>query len=476
MLGLFGTLNLGTRSLQTQQQGVGVAGQNLANVNNPAYARQRLVMQASNPVPTGIGPAGAGADAVAIRQVRDRLLDLHIQNEASVTGFLEAQQRALQYANAAFGEQLGSAAASADGSAAVTGAGTTSGLNDDLVGLFNAFQAVSSSFGSTTSRQAAVAKAQQLVSSFHQMDQRLGGIRSQLNDSVGADVSSANDLLADIAKLNRDIVTSEAGGLATANDLRDLRQQKLESLAGLVNFQAVSNANGAVDITVGGVSMVSGGNVDDQLQAYDAGGGQMLVRSAGGGAALTLTGGSIQGAIDARDTLLKGFGDHLDALASNLITQVNTVYRNGYDLSGGTGQDFFTGSDAGDIGVNTALAADPSKFQAAGVPGAAGDNQAALALARLADAPQAALGNQSFIASYQGLMMDLGTTLAANNSQLEDQQVVQSMLQQQRTSVSGVSIDEEMADMVKFQRAFEASAKLVTTINDMLGEVIDMKR
>src|ERR1051325_2980050 len=96
MLGLFGTLNLGARSLATQQQGAEVAGQNLANVNNPAYARQRLAIQTSVSIDSAVGPEGTGVDAAAIVQMRDALLDRQIQSESSVGGSLLAQQTALQ--------------------------------------------------------------------------------------------------------------------------------------------------------------------------------------------------------------------------------------------------------------------------------------------------------------------------------------------------------------------------------------------
>ena len=114
MLGLFGTLNLGARSLQTQQQGVEVAGHNLANASNAAYSRQRLQIQTSTPQPTSIGPQGTGADAVAITQLRDLLLDQQIQGETSVTSFLQSQQTALQYAQTGIGEQLQGAGTTGD--------------------------------------------------------------------------------------------------------------------------------------------------------------------------------------------------------------------------------------------------------------------------------------------------------------------------------------------------------------------------
>lgn len=466
MPGLFGTLNLGSRSLQTQQQGVQIAGHNLANVSNAAYSRQRLEIQTSTPLQTTIGALGTGADAVAIRQLRDTLLDHQIQGETSVTGFLQSQQTALQYAQAGIGEQL-------QGSTSTGGAGSTGGLASDLSGLFNSFQDLSTSPSSLTSRQAVISQAQQLSSQFNQLDQRLTSINGQLNQSVQTDVASANQLLSDIAGLDHQIAGSEAG-TGAANDLRDLRQQKIEALSQLANVQSSTDPNGNTNLSLAGQLLVSGGSVQDTLQTYDSGGGQLLVRTASAGTPITLTGGSIAGTIDARDGAFKSLRDGLNNLAAQLISQVNTVYRAGYDLNGNTGAGFFTGTNATDIGVNTALANDPSALQASGVAGAAGNNQVVLALAQMANTTQTGLGNQTFAQSYNSTITGLGTALNSVNTQLQDQAAVQTMLQNQRNSLSGVSVDEEMTNLIMFQRAFQASARLVSVVDQMLSIVVSL--
>ena len=466
MLGLFGTLNLGARSLQTQQQGVEVAGHNLANASNAAYSRQRLQIQTSASVPTSIGPQGTGADAVAITQLRDLLLDQQIQGETSVTSFLQSQQTALQYAQTGIGEQL-------QGAGTTGSVGSPGGLASDLSGLFNSFQDLSTAPSSMTGRQAVISQAQQLTTQFNQLDQRLTSLNGQLNQSVQTDVGSANQLLSDIAELNQQIAGAEAG-TGAANDLRDLRQQKIEALSQLVNVQSSTDANGDASLSIGGQLLVSGGTVQDTLQTYDSGGGQLLVRTAGSGTPLTPTGGSIAGTIDARDGALKSLHDGLNTLATQIITQVNNAYRSGYDLNGNTGADFFTGTNASDIGINAALVSDPSSLQASGVAGAAGNNQVVLSLAQMANTAQAGLGNQTFSQSYHGTITGLGSALASVNTQLDDQQSVQTMLQSQRNSVSGVSIDEEMTNLVMFQRAFQASAHLVSVVDQMLGLVVTL--
>ncbi len=469
MLGLFGTLNLGTRALQAQRTGVEVAGQNLANVNNPAYARQRVEFQTSYGLPTTVGTQGSGVQVVAIRQLRDALVDGQIVSEQSVGGYWDAQQRALQYAQAGLGEYLSSSATSATSSA-------TTGLADEISGLFNAFQSVATAPTSMAERQTLINQAQSLATRFNESAQRLDDLRVSLNTSLGNDVATANNLLADIASLNDQVARAELTTGGVANDLRDLRQQKLGELAELVNIETGSNPNGTLTVSLGGVTMVSDRNVLDTLETYDAGGGQMLIRAATAGTPLTLTGGSIQGTIDVRDGALRSLRSDLDTLASSLITAVNAVHRPGYSLTGSFGADFFTGTDAASLSVNAALKDDPSLIQAAGVSGALGDNTVALALARLADQPNPSLGNQPFGLAYGQIVANLGHGLANANAQLASHGAVKTLLSQQRDAVSGVSLDEEMADLVRYQRAYEASARIISTVSEMLDTVVNLGR
>lgn len=473
MLGLFGTLGMGTRALQVQQQGIETAGHNLANVNNPAYARQRVLLRTSNALPTPTGPVGTGAQVTQVQQIRDALLDQRIATESSVSGYWLAQQKALQYAQAELGQGIDRQATGAEGTAATAGA--QRGLAEGLQDLFNAFQSVATSPTSIADRQVLLQKAQSLANRFNVTDQRLGELRDLLNEQLQDNVTSANDLLSSIASLNDDILNAEVGG-GTANDLRDLRQQKLETLAQLVKVDAVEDSSGNLNLSISGTALVTGRTVNDRLQAYDSSTGALLVRTTPGGTALTLTGGEMQGTIDARDGALADLRNNLSAVATQLITEVNALHTAGYSLTGSTGVAFFTGTTAATMAVNYALAANPALVQAAGVSGAVGDNQTALALAQLADTRLAALGNQTLQQDYAQTVAALGQSLASANEQVSDQEAVAAMLSQQRASVSGVSLDEEMTDLVKFQKAFVASAKLITTVDELLEAVVNMKR
>lgn len=477
MLGLFGTLTLANRSLQAHRQAAEVTGHNLANVNNSAYSRQRVVLQTAHGVPDlQLGQQGTGVDAVAITQVRSELLDRQIQVETSVHGSLEARQSALQLAQAAIGQQIDRGATGTEGTAAAGGAGAQRALADNLSEFFNGFQSLSGDPTSQAERQVLLIRVQDLTTQFHQVASRLDSLRASLNQDLQSDVAEVNERLTDIARLNEQITSIELGSATTANDLRDLRQQKIEELAGLARIETAPQPDGAVNISLGGVELVRGQQVVETLDLHDAGQGQLLLRTTSSGTDLIATGGRIHGTIEARDGELASQQADLDLLAERLISEVNALHRPGHSLRGTTGAAFFIGTDAATIAVNPDLAADSKLIQASSDPDAVGDNRIALAIAQLADRRLPALGDQTFLERYSQSVARLGETLAATDTQLADQQLVERALNTQRESVSGVSLDEEMTDLIRFQKAFEASARLLTTVNEMLETVLNLKR
>jgi flagellar hook-associated protein 1 FlgK len=463
---------MASRSLQTQMTGVEVAGQNLANINTTGYSRQRVQIATSTDLSTGLGQQGTGATAVAIQQVVSSLLNNQIQGQQSVSSYWSAQQSTLQSAQTDLNEFL-DGTGSTDSTSASSDSTSSSGLSGQLSGLFSAFSSLATSPTSLTARQAVVNQAQNLASTFNQISSQLTQMQSSLNASVGTDVSSANEQLSNIAGLNQQITFAEFGG-GNANDLLDEREQALENLSQLTDITTSTETSGAVDVSIGGQTLVSGGQVLDTLQTYDAGSGNLLVQTASG-TNLTLAGGSIQGTIDARDGTLATLQNNVSTLASNLITQVNTVHGGGYSLTGSTGADFFSGTDAATITVNAALVNNPSLVQASGDATATGDNSVALSLAQLDDTTQSGLNDESFSDYYSQSVAELGNALSTANTQVTDQTSVSTMLATQRSSISGVSVDEEMTNLMGFQRAYEASAQLVTTINTLMGDTLAMK-
>ncbi|MGD0060214.1 MAG: flagellar hook-associated protein FlgK [Verrucomicrobiia bacterium] len=468
-IGLFSVLNMAARAMDTQQAGIEVTGQNLSNVNNPNYSRQVLEVSTSPSMATDIGIEGTGVQATGIQQIVSQVVNTQIQAENSASTYWQTQQQALEFAQTDLGQQVTSASTSSSDS--------SQGIASALSSFFNDLQTLSTEPNSLSERQVVIGDASTLASQFNQVNQQLGSLTSQLNGQLQTDVTNGNQLLSEIAGLNNQIVTAQVTTGSSPNDLLDQREEDIENLANLTNISVTPQTNGAVNISIGGVQMVSGNSVSDTMQVYDAGGGQMLVRATTAGTPLTLTGGSIAGEIDARDGPVATLSGNLNTLAAQLIDAVNGVYKGGYGgLTGSTTNAlFFSGSDASDIAVNQDLVNNPALFQASGVEGNTGDNTVALQMAQLANQLNTGLNNQTFSQSYAGTVATLGQSLSSANNEVSDQQTVQEMLQQQRSSISGVSLVEEMGNLSTYQNAYEASAHLMTTVDDMLQELLSIQ-
>ncbi len=441
---------MGGKSLSVQQEATAIAGQNLANVNNPAYADEQLEIQEATPLETPTGEEGTGVDAVSITSMRDALLDAQIVAEGSVTGSLTSQQSALQQAEAYLNEKLGTSSSSS--------ASSSNGLATDLSNLFSSLQTLSTNPGNISDRQAVIQSAQQLTEQFNQVSSGLNTVTSGLNSSIQSGVTASNQDLSQIATLNQQIMEAQNSG-GTADQLVDEREKTIEDLAGYVNVTTSAQSNGAISVSVGGTLMVSGDTTLNSLKTTSSN-GQLYIATVNDGE-MALSSGSIEGGITARDGAVATLQSSLNTLASQLINQVNDVYPGG----------FFSGSDAASIGVNNT---DPSAFQA-GSTGESGDNSVVLAMANLADTPLSALNGQTLSQYYSQTVGAFGSSLQSVNEQLANSTSVAQMLTTQRDSASGVDTDTEMTNLLQFQKAYEASAELVTTVNEMLATLISMK-
>ncbi len=461
--------------MATQMAGVETAGHNLANVNTPGYSRQRVNLQASTPLSSAAGVQGNGVQVASIQRIVDDLLNGRIQSQAGVQAYWTAQQSALQNAETGLNEFLNSTGSTDASNTTATATDANASLSAKLLDFFKTARALTNEGGDTTAnREFFVKSAQSLATAFNDANSQLGAVRTSINSALADDTASANSLLTKIADLNGQISDAEAAG-GSANDLRDQRDQTLQNLSKLVNFTTSTSANGAVNISVGGQTLVNGQSVSDTLQTYDAGGGQMLVRTATGSVALTVTSGSLAGEIAARDTTLADAQAKVDALATAVITQVNAVHATGFTAAGTTGNNFFTGTGAGTMAVNAALVADSSLVQISGSPTAAGDVSVALALGQLSSASQSALGNQTFSQAYSKIVGNLGSDLKTANDRVDSEASVAALLAAQRNSVSGVSTDEEMTTLLAFQRAYTASAELLKTVDQMIQTTLGLK-
>jgi len=457
-LGILGTMEMARNAMQTARQGAEIAGNNLANASNPIYARQRVKIASAVAIPTDKGPQGSGAEVAGIEQVRDYAIDKQLVEEKGVTAFLEAKQRGLQMAESSLGQSLDRQSVDAGD------AYSTYGISEGVTDLFNSFQSLSASPTSTAERQTAVYSAQKLTDKFKSVDRRLDNLRSSLNKEVKADIVNANAKLEQVAYLASSIGNTEMVEGA-ANEIRDIMQDTLEQLAEFVNVITTTNEDGKMSVFISGEEFITDNVLTDVMKVVTNANGYHSAASSRSSTALNLTSGKIAGAIDARDGGVVDLRESLNTLASELITQVNALHTTGYDLSGNNDNSlkFFTG-------------ADPRKLQMSASATEVGDNTIARALADKLESPTINLDNMSYAEHYGNTVSSFGQELSLVNVRLNDQKAVQNMLQKQRDSVQGVSIDEEVANLVIFQRAFQASARLISTMNTLMGDVINMQR
>jgi len=463
--GLFSTLNSSIQALNAQSRGIEIAGKNLANVNNPNYARQRVLFGDRGTVITPNGAESMGLVALGVEQLRDSLLDRQVMREISSKTSSESEQAAYQRAQAGLGETIDRTQ-----SAATTGAASNTGVAAALDDFFNAFQSLAASPTDDGERQSMLQKATILVDRVKLADQSVGQVQSDLNAEIGTDVDEVNNLLSSLATLNSEIVRVEITAPGSAVDLRDQRQARLEKLAAKIPVELRGTGNQVQVITKDAsgtdVVLVNGANVQGAVN-FD---GTQLT---GGSPAATLglAGGSIQGALGARDGALQTLRNDLNSLARQLVTSVNGIYN-----PGGTSSDFFTatGTTAATVGLATGLTALNLKT---GASGNAGDNSVVQALADLANHKFAVANGDNIDGTASGFFSQtvsrLGQALAGANARVEDQSNIEQLVRSQRDAVSGVSLDEEMGDLMKYQRAFQASSRVFNIVDDLLDTVVN---
>jgi flagellar hook-associated protein 1 len=465
MSGLFATLNNTVKAIEAHSRAIETTGKNLANVNNTSYARQRVIFGDRGTVQTPQGAESLGLEALGVQQMRDQLLDLQVSREISLSSAYQAEQSGYQRAQAGLGQSV-------DRATTASSSGTSdNGIGASIDDFFSSFQSLAASPTDDGQRETLLQQAAIMTDRFQNADQRLAQVQSDLSAQVTTDVGSVNTLLSTIADLNSQIGRFEVNAPGSAVDLRDQRQAKLEELAAKLPVTVIDAGGGQIQLVgkdSGGanVMLVDKGTVQGSI-AFNG------TQITGGTAAtpLVLGGGSISGALTARDGAVQDLRTNLDALAHQLVVSVNAAY----NPTGTTG-DFFNagGTTAGTISVVNTITSATLK---ASDGGAAGDNTIALAVAGLSSAKFSTAGGDFIDGTMSGFysktVSNIGQALSGANARVDDQTNIEKLVRSQRDAVSGVSLDEEMSDLMKYQRAFQASSRVFTVIDDLLDTVVN---
>ncbi len=456
MPGVFSSIGMAANALRYFQSALETTGHNITNVNTPGYSRQTMEFKASVPLTIysqGWKALGTGVTLSAVQRVRDLYLEQNARSNEGAFGKYSTLASALKKIEGTFQEP------------------GDNGISAALDKFFDAWSALGSNPGDSAARVQVQGAGSLLVSRVKSAYGQLQNYSQQLQSQTSTTIDRINELGKQIDSLNGEIrgFTASAG---SPNDLLDLRDTAVRELSTLIDTKVERFPDGSYAVYVGGMPLVDSTtarvipqNVDPSNSTFAAYGITFSVRS-----------GELAGLLQAGNEASTQM-TQLDALANELRTQINTAHRTGLDLDGNTGVDFFNDAisqtGAIDFDLSAAVKASPRAI-AAGASGAPGDGGLALAFSQMRDTAFAAMGNRSFHDFYQSNLSQVGSQAAYYEAAQVTEQAISDQIKSQVESVSGVSLDDEMAEMMRFQRSYQAAAKALTVFDQVAEDLIGM--
>lgn len=457
MSGIFSGLEIGKRALLSHQYTLSTIGHNIANANTPGYSRQRVDLTSTLPLSNTIGVFGTGVKVADVRHIRDMFLTNQYRQGSSTSGRWNELQRALGEVENTFLEPA------------------ENGFNSALNEFFAAWHTLSQNPESSAGRAAVREQATLVTNSFHDLASRLDNLQQSLDDEVNGRVQKINQIAANLSEINQQIARQELGG-TMANDLRDHRDSLIDQLSQYVNVNVLEESNGIARVFIGTMELVEKSHYTPLATTTSSLNGMKNTKIIWKGTTneLQFDGGELSGLVEARDKLVPSYRQTLDQLASAFVTQVNSLHSTGYSLDGSTGNDFFdpSGTTADTISVDVGIQNDLNKV-AASQSGGPGDNANSVAIANLQNALVMNNGTSTLNDFYAELVGTVGVRSSEASDSKDNAQLVLEQVEFSRQSVQGVSLDEEMADLIKAQHAYDAAARVINALDSALNTLIN---
>lgn len=454
-MSLSSSMLIAVQAMLADQSAMNVVSNNIANVNTPGYTREIANLTETPPANYAGLQFGTGVSLESVQSVRDNVLQLRLNQETQNQGKYNTLSTGLNQVQTLFNEAAGS------------------GLQSLISQFFDSFQQLSADPTNSGLRQAVISSAQSLAAGFNQTASALITQQQDADQAVVQTTQQVNQLTAQIAQLNGQIA-STAGGGQNANTFIDQRTQLINQLSQLVDVQSITADNGNLTLTTtGGAALVVGSQSFALQTQVDPTTGFHDVYSQGTDITSSIQSGNLAADIQLRDQEIPSILSNLDTLANGLATSVNAQNAAGYDLSGNPGGNIFV-PPAGVSGsaLNLAVAITDPNAVAASSDGTSGDNKNATALANLQN--QNIIGGQTPINFYSGIVFQVGSDTSNASSQLSGEQLLVQQLQDQVNAVSGVSLDEEGANLVLYQNAFNAAARVASIVASLFQTAINM--
>jgi flagellar hook-associated protein 1 FlgK len=478
-MGSFSLLHVAKTGLFTSQKALEVTGHNIANANTEGYSRQRLELSAIPGISSVECSSGQGVHTEDLVQIRDRFLDYHYRSENSSSGELDTKMQALEYVEGVLGEP------------------SDFGTGASMSNLFNSMEQLGSEPHDLSLRETVVQNAVKLTDAFRTVSSALGDYLGKIDDNIAMVAQEINRVGEQILGLNETIHQYEMSG-ANANDLRDQRNLLVDSLSGKAPVEVSETEFGDFRIFMGSNPFINNQEMnslvvkptldtpyrDDQLnQLYWE----------GNDSPVDMGGGELGGLFSVRDGATEEnqgipyYMDQLDLLAQAVIQRFNEVNNQGYTLpvDGNESRqnvDFFDPdlTTAASIRVSSALLESGGNIAAATEEVGEfnwGNNGNLTLLSGIREEKDISVDGRSvgnMESFYQSIVSDLAINTSYYKNRSESQRELTEHIESQKLSVSEVSIDEEMANMVQYQQSYNAAAKLIAVVDEMLNTLINV--
>ncbi|MDO9307984.1 MAG: flagellar hook-associated protein FlgK [Deltaproteobacteria bacterium] len=465
-MGLSAAMEIGKNGLNIYRIATEVTSENIANVNTQGYSRQRVLLESAPPTLHNGFPLGTGVQISVVERYYDGLLQQQLVSAQTTQGFDTSKSTVLQQIEPYFNEV------------------SNDGIGTAISNFIGAWQDLTLNPGGTSERQVVITRAQILSDNFQSVSRGLNDAISTQNASLVPLTDSINSTLTNIAQLNGQIKSTELLS-GNANEMRDQRDQLVRDLSQKIGITFTENVDGTTDIKYadGGAELVTGSNAGAfSLDQTDPNNFVVQLTPPGGALAIvTPTTGELGATVAMRDTIIPGYLAQVDTLAKSIADAVNAQHSIGFSPTGGTNQNFFTPlgavtGAAGAFSIDAGL--DISTIAASGSALLPGDNSNALAIVQLNSTYTVPSGapTATFSSYYSSLVSKVGLDVQSSKTTVAQDEAFSKQLTTLRESNSGVSLDEELTNLVKYQRSYQASSKLITTATEMMDMVIGMIR
>ncbi|HEY6376292.1 MAG TPA: flagellar hook-associated protein FlgK, partial [Edaphobacter sp.] len=447
-------------ALQADQEALNITSTNVANQSVSGYTREVAVWQSSDLVTINGNTYSTSGGATAISQ-RDRVLEQRVQTQTQTQAQSEAFETALEQIQSVFG--LTSTSTSA----------ATTDIGSAMNSFFGSLSALESNPADASTRQSVIAAAQTLAAAFNTASNQLAQVSSSLDQQVGSIVGQVNTLTTTIASLNQQIASVSPS--QDAGVLEDERQAAIAQLSQYVGLNQISTENNGITLTTSnGAVLVAGDQSYAMSTAQVSGATHILAGPNGQDVTSSLTGGSLGGVLQARDQELPGFVNTLDSFAYAIGTQVNQQNEQGLDGNGNPGQAIFTlpGSSSGAAGSIAVATTDPQAIASAAASEGSTGNANATLLAGLSTTN--IVGGETASTYYASLLSQIGNAVSGATTDNTAQQAMLTQLTSQRDALSGVSLDDEAANLTQYQRAYQAAAKVFSVADQIVASALNL--